>query len=197
MTPKMAKARCEECPIKDGVFVPPEQHPAPRFVILGEGPWKNEAEKSRPFCGLSGRILDKALSNAKLLRRQATVLNATQCYPGRKLSQKDWNVAVNCCRPAVNAIIGDLPVLALGEKALTSREPGMKGIMKWIGVRINGTFPVFHPAAASRGPALLVPFNNLVVRFGQILNGTFKPLVWPKIVIHIDQKTPYEGAQHE
>ena len=51
------------------------------IMFIGEAPGKNEAEKARPFCGASGRLLDEMLASINLNRKDVYVTNVVKDRP--------------------------------------------------------------------------------------------------------------------
>ena len=179
---KLPGANCDNCPAREGQLVPPEKHRGATWALVGERPARNEAEQGIPFVGPSGRVVNQSLNQAGLNRQKAVILNAVNCYEKANLTSAEYKQAVQCCRPAVKKIVGDLPVVALGEKALTSFT-GKRMIMRWIGAPLDNVFPVFHPAACFRKPSLLPIFSAMMRRAGRWLRGQYKPHQWPPIYI--------------
>lgn len=52
-----------------------------KIMFIGEAPGKNEAETGRPFCGASGRILDKLLDHIGVDRQGVYVTNIVKDRP--------------------------------------------------------------------------------------------------------------------
>lgn len=51
------------------------------IMFIGEAPGKNEAETARPFCGASGRVLDKLLASVGISRADVYVTNIVKDRP--------------------------------------------------------------------------------------------------------------------
>ncbi len=51
------------------------------IMFIGEAPGKNEAEQAKPFCGASGRVLDKLLASIELDRKAVYVANIVKDRP--------------------------------------------------------------------------------------------------------------------
>lgn len=58
-----------------------EGNPNSELVLLGEAPGEEEDERGRPFVGRAGWILNRALTEAGLDRREVFVANAVKCRP--------------------------------------------------------------------------------------------------------------------
>jgi len=52
-----------------------------KIMFIGEAPGKNEAERGRPFCGASGRILDELLSSINIPREDVYITNIVKDRP--------------------------------------------------------------------------------------------------------------------
>jgi len=52
-----------------------------KIVFIGEAPGKNEAETGKPFCGASGKILDKLLESVNIKRKDVYVTNIVKDRP--------------------------------------------------------------------------------------------------------------------
>lgn len=118
---------CASCPLSVGGF--PERPVQglgsrnPKFVIIGEGPGKNEAREGQPFIGQSGQLLNKALAGAKVSRSDTYITNATLCLPNGSGPEKDRQVkeASKCCNQRLQQELAqfkpDTPLLVLGKAA--------------------------------------------------------------------------------
>src|SRR3989344_8545021 len=51
------------------------------IMFIGEAPGKNEAETGRPFCGMSGKILDELLRHIEIKREGVYVTNVVKDRP--------------------------------------------------------------------------------------------------------------------
>ncbi|MDZ7746734.1 MAG: uracil-DNA glycosylase [Halobacteriales archaeon] len=51
------------------------------LLFVGEGPGANEDEQGEPFVGRSGTVLDDALRDAGLARRDVRITNCVRCRP--------------------------------------------------------------------------------------------------------------------
>lgn len=52
-----------------------------KIVFIGEAPGKNEAKTGRPFCGMSGRVLDELLASVNIKRGDVYVTNIVKDRP--------------------------------------------------------------------------------------------------------------------
>src|SRR5437660_6721015 len=77
-----AEAACTRCPLyKDATqVVPGEGSVRARLILLGEQPGDKEDLAGKPFVGPAGRILDQALEEAGIARREVFVTNAVKHF---------------------------------------------------------------------------------------------------------------------
>lgn len=121
-------ARCDICPAKDRVVVPPTwANGKPRLVIVGEKPGRRELFVGRSFVGPSGKLLDRALRDAGIDRDACHVTNACLCVPKYEHEEA---LATACCAPRLAAEVAplDAPIVALGKEAARS-VLGVKSIL--------------------------------------------------------------------
>lgn len=52
-----------------------------KIMFIGEAPGKNEAKTGRPFCGTSGKILDKLLASVDIKRKDVYITNIVKDRP--------------------------------------------------------------------------------------------------------------------
>jgi uracil-DNA glycosylase len=77
-----AEAKCKRCTLyRDATqVVPGEGQKYARIMIVGEQPGDQEDLAGRPFVGPAGRILDRALADAGIDRRDCFVTNAVKHF---------------------------------------------------------------------------------------------------------------------
>lgn len=140
-----------------------EGPPTADVVFVGEQPGDQEDQQGRPFVGPAGRLLEKVLADARILREQVYVTNAVKHFKWirrgkRRLHQKPAIRQVTACRPWLEAelevirpkIVVCLGATAaqavLGKPALITKERG-----KFIESDSGGlNFITIHPAAIYR-----------------------------------------------
>lgn len=115
-----------------------EGSPTAKVFLVGEAPWKDEETERRVFVGAAGKVLNIALAEAGLARRDCFIDNVCKCVTLSPTAE-----AVNTC---VNAHLKrqlaakheygpkERPnvIVALGGKALSAIK-GFEGITKWRG----------------------------------------------------------------
>lgn len=79
-----------------------------RLMLVGEMPGNDEDLAGHPFVGPAGRVLDKALVEANIERRDAYVTNIVKHFKWeprgkRRLHKKPHAAQVNACRPWFDA----------------------------------------------------------------------------------------------
>jgi len=97
-------------------------------VFIGEQPGDQEDRQGHPFVGPAGRLLDKALAEARIPREQVYVTNAVKPFKWiwrgkRRLHQKPAIRQVTACRPWLEAelgVVGPKIVVCMGATAAQS-----------------------------------------------------------------------------
>jgi DNA polymerase len=124
---RSAAAGCRACelwePATQTVFG--EGPETARIVFVGEQPGDQEDRKGEPFVGPAGRLLDKALGDAHIDRRDAYITNAVKHFhftptPKRRLHQTPKPEHLRACRPWLEAefeVLKPEVVVALGATA--------------------------------------------------------------------------------
>jgi DNA polymerase len=107
---RAAAARCRACelwqPATQTVFG--EGPETARIVFVGEQPGDREDREGEPFVGPAGRLLDRALGDAGIDRRDAYVTNAVKHFrfqptPKRRIHQTPGPEHIRACRPWLEA----------------------------------------------------------------------------------------------
>ena len=124
---RAAAAGCRACelwePATQTVFG--EGPETARIVFVGEQPGDQEDRKGEPFVGPAGRLLDRALGDAGIDRRDAYVTNAVKHFrfqptPKRRIHQTPGPEHIRACRPwleAEFAVLKPEVVVCLGATA--------------------------------------------------------------------------------
>jgi DNA polymerase len=107
---RAAAAKCRACelwePATQTVFG--EGPETARVVFVGEQPGDQEDRKGEPFVGPAGRLLDRALADAGIDRRDAYITNAVKHFrftptPKRRIHQTPGPEHLAACRPWLEA----------------------------------------------------------------------------------------------
>ncbi|WP_369140723.1 UdgX family uracil-DNA binding protein [Modestobacter versicolor] len=105
-----AAAGCRACelwePATQTVFG--EGPETARIVFVGEQPGDQEDRAGEPFVGPAGRLLDRALADAAIDRRDAYITNAVKHFrftptPKRRIHQSPGAEHLRACRPWLEA----------------------------------------------------------------------------------------------
>ena len=135
------------------------------LMFVGEAPGAEEDRQGKPFVGRAGKLLDQLLSEIGMERRRdvfiANVLKSRP--PGNRDPQPD---EIAACRPYLDRqieLIEPRVICTLGNfatKLLTGSPTGITRVRgrpqeHTLGGRRVVVFPLFHPAAALRTPAVL------------------------------------------
>ncbi|MGY1705538.1 UdgX family uracil-DNA binding protein [Geodermatophilus sp. SYSU D00697] len=124
---RSAAAGCTACELWQGTTqtVFGEGPETARIVFVGEQPGDQEDRKGEPFVGPAGRLLDKALAEAGIDRRDAYVTNAVKHFRftqkgKRRIHQTPGPEHLRACRPwleAEFAVLQPEVVVCLGATA--------------------------------------------------------------------------------
>lgn len=141
----------------------------PRIMILGEAPGAKEDELGKPFVGRSGKLLDKALEYAGILRHEIYITNSVKCRP--KIGRAPKVVEIKTCSDFLKDEVGFIHprlIVPMGNAAIKSighiyglnfgRISEVQGSFLYF----NGTYfaPQFHPAAILRDPKKMEKFKD-------------------------------------
>jgi len=104
---RRAAAKCTQCDLykRATQTVFGEGDPDARIVLIGEQPGDEEDVAGRPFVGPAGRLLDKALAQAGLDRRDLYVTNAVKHFKWkgeegrRRIHDRPRQTEIDACRP--------------------------------------------------------------------------------------------------
>jgi len=161
---------CQLCPLSLGrKCAVPGSGPSPaRIMLVGEAPGREEDLKGLPFVGRAGRLLDRALALAGLVRSEVFITSVIKCRPPE--NRKPKKLEVDLCRPYLQAqmdIVHPRIVCLMGNTA-TQAVLGMQGVKTLRGQILQDRFLVtYHPAAVLRN-------NNLMDEFVSDLRMAMK-----------------------
>ena len=122
-------------------------------VFVGEGPGKTEDEQGIPFCGASGRLLDKMLATIELSRDDVFITNIVKCRPpaNRDPLPDEKDICAPTYLDKQLELIAPKLIVTLGRHALNHFLPDLKisevhGQPKRHKDRVY--LALYHPAAA-------------------------------------------------
>jgi uracil-DNA glycosylase family 4 len=158
--------RCTKCRLHESRThaVPGEGHPETEVVFLGEGPGFNEDQQGRPFVGAAGGLLNELLKSIGWSRQEVFITNVVKCRPpGNRDPEPDEMAA---CRPYLRRqleVLDPAVLVTLGRISTAATVPGARiaathGTVRPLdpdtGAADALAYPMYHPAAAFRQPAL-------------------------------------------
>ncbi len=133
------------------------------IMFVGEAPGKNEAATGRPFCGMSGRILDELLAHINLSRDSVYVTNIVKDRPTDNRDPKPAEIElygpfldrqIDVIQPRVIATLGRFSMeyvmnrLGLGESVEAISTIHGKVFQAKAGFGPVTIIPLYHPAVA-------------------------------------------------
>ncbi|HYD19175.1 MAG TPA: UdgX family uracil-DNA binding protein [Patescibacteria group bacterium] len=135
------------------------------LILLGEQPGDAEDLAGHPFVGPAGRLLDKALEEAGIPRKEVYVTNAVKHFRfeergKRRLHKSPSARHIKACRPWLEAeldLVQPAALICLGATAakavLGNKFSLTKSLGEWqAGPRNSKVLATFHPSAALRAP---------------------------------------------
>jgi uracil-DNA glycosylase family protein len=139
--------------------------PRPRVVLVGEQPGDQEDIQGRPFVGPAGKLLDKALAEAGIERKDVYVTNAVKHFKWeprgkRRIHKKPNSMEITACRPWLDAeidVIRPDVIVCLGATAAQALLGRQFKVSTQRGVWIPSPMAPFvmatvHPSALLRAP---------------------------------------------
>ncbi len=155
-------AACTRCALAAGrsrtVFGVGDRHA--RWLLVGEGPGRDEDLKGEPFVGRAGRLLDKMLEALGLMREQVFIANVVKCRPPDNRTPLEDEC--RACLPYLErqiALVRPSLVLALGRVAaqslLRTNAPlsALRGrVLRYEGPVESPLVVTYHPAYLLRQP---------------------------------------------
>jgi uracil-DNA glycosylase family protein len=107
-----AARKCEGCPLYQRATqtVFGEGPENARVIMVGEQPGDNEDRQGRPFVGNAGKLLDRALEEAGVVRSEVYVTNAVKHFKfeergKRRIHKKPSAAEITACHPWLEAEI--------------------------------------------------------------------------------------------
>jgi uracil-DNA glycosylase family 4 len=129
-SPRAHGARCDICPLKDHIVVPPSPSPLPpKVIFVGEAPGRKEEIQGRPFVGMTGQFLRGLCREVDLNFTEAALQNSALC---RSEIDRENDEASVCCAPRLLRELAEfdpkIPIVTLG-KSSTLSVLGVRSIM--------------------------------------------------------------------
>jgi uracil-DNA glycosylase family 4 len=171
---------CTRCPLAEGrthvVFG--NGNADADLMFVGEAPGFHEDQQGLPFVGRAGALLDELLHGIGLSRDEVFVTNVLMCRPpGNRDPQPE---EIDTCKPFLYEkveLIEPKVVCTLGNfatKLLTGSSRGITGVhgraqIHELGGRRVSIYPLFHPAAGLRTPAVRAQLQEDFARLPELL----------------------------
>ena len=174
-------AECTKCRLSSGrtQVVFGVGHPDADLMFIGEAPGAEEDRQGKPFVGRAGKLLDELLAEIGMDRRRDTfIANVLKSRPpGNRDPQPE---EIDECTPWLMRqveLIEPRVICTLGNFATKLITQSPVGITKCCGRpqdrEIAGlpvtVYPLFHPAAALRTPAVLERLREDFSRIPELL----------------------------
>ncbi|MCL5017137.1 MAG: uracil-DNA glycosylase [Patescibacteria group bacterium] len=138
-----------------------------KIMFIGEAPGKNEAATGRPFCGASGKFLDKLLAHAGIKRDDVYITNIVKDRPPANRDPFPDEIEayapyldrqIDIIRPKIIATLGRFSMVYIMEKF--GLEDRLDAISKIHGRSFEAKAPfgkiiitpLYHPAVAIYNP---------------------------------------------
>jgi uracil-DNA glycosylase len=160
-----AEADCRRCPLyRDATQAVPGEGPKhATLMLVGEQPGDKEDLAGKPFVGPAGRVLDQALADAGIARKETFVTNAVKHFKHemrgkRRLHKRPNNYEIERCKfwlDEERRLVKPKAIIALGVTAAKSLTGKTVTISKLRGKPLDladGTklFVTVHPSALLR-----------------------------------------------
>jgi uracil-DNA glycosylase len=171
---------CTKCALHSGRTnaVPGSGSAKEGILIIGEGPGFNEDQQGLPFVGRSGKLLNELLSAVPIAREDVFVTNVVKCRPPDNRDPLPDEVIA--CRPYLERqmeLLDPRVIVTLGRHSLLRFYPEGKiskdhgKILEWEG---RVLFPLYHPAAGLRNPAIKRDLQEDVLRLPEAIQESIR-----------------------
>jgi DNA polymerase len=172
-------AGCVRCPLAAGrtTVVVGSGPPDARLMLVGEAPGFHEDRSGVPFVGAAGQLLDRLLGEVGLQRSEVFVANVLKCRPPGNRDPEPQEI--ERCRPYLERqveLVAPLVIGSLGNFAtrlLSGRQVGITRVHGsplriTVGAHRTVLYPLYHPAAALRTPAMLAALRDDLARLPEL-----------------------------
>ena len=146
-----------------------------KIILIGEAPGKNEDETGMPFVGSAGKILDRALVDAGIARKDTFITNVVKCRPpnNRTPTEEEIRICTDHYLKKEIDTISPKVICILGATALKSLL-GLEYMTHHRGKIINRPplkyFITYHPAATIYNNKLKQVFFEDIKELARIVN---------------------------
>lgn len=166
---------CPKCPLSKSrtKAVPGDGPVNAEIMFVGEAPGFHEDQQGLPFVGASGKYLEQLLELIGLTRKDVFITNIVRCRPPQNRDPE--RLEIETCEPYLDqqiALIQPRIIATLGRYSMAKFFPDGKiskihGVAKKEDGRLY--YPLFHPAAVLRNPALREPMEEDFKRMKKLL----------------------------
>ena len=151
MDPKYPGCDCENCPMKNEGFVPPDGPEDAKILFIGQAPAFYEVRSGHPFSGPSGTLLNGALEAVGLDRKDVRTDNSVLCFNKAGSGDPSREAVTACSGHMIEAIERAEIIVPMGNSALGAvLDRDITGITHYANTlfRHNGKtiLPLIHPA---------------------------------------------------
>ena len=146
-----------------------------KIILIGEAPGKNEDDTGMPFVGSAGKILDQALVDAGIERKDTFITNVVKCRPpnNRIPTEEEIRICTDQYLKKEIDIISPKVICILGATALKSLL-GLENMTHQRGKIINRPplkyYITYHPAATIYNNKLKQVFFEDIKGLARIVN---------------------------
>src|SRR5256885_12711597 len=134
------------------------------LMFVGEAPGFHEDEQGKPFVGRAGQLLDELLEGIGMTRADVFIANVLKCRPPGNRDPLPEEIEectpylmrqIELIEPAVICTLGNFATKLITQSQVgISRCSGRPQQRTVAGLPVT-IYPLFHPAAAPRTPAVL------------------------------------------
>ncbi|HEX3718967.1 MAG TPA: UdgX family uracil-DNA binding protein [Verrucomicrobiae bacterium] len=192
---RSAAVNCRACPLwqKGTQTVFGEGPTGASVVMVGEQPGNDEDLAGKPFVGAAGKLLDRALTEAGIVRNDVYVTNAVKHFKWepsgkRRLHKKPSAREIAACRPWLDAELDTLKPKVLICLGATAAQALLGRTFKvsqrhgeWVESNLaHYVMATVHPSSILRAPdeearhAQMESFVNDLRRAAKIISGSTK-----------------------
>jgi DNA polymerase len=148
------------------------------LAFVGEAPGATEDEQGLPFVGRAGKLLETLLAEIGLARKEVWICNVLKCRPPGNRDPQPIEIEncreylysqVELIQPRVLCTLGNFSTKLLrGDPSGITRVHGHPEVIT-LGRRAVRLYPLYHPAAALRTPAMLDALRADFARIPELL----------------------------
>jgi DNA polymerase len=157
-------------------------------MFVGEAPGFHEDQQGKPFVGRAGKLLDQLLGELGLARKDCFVANVLMCRPPDNRDPQPEEIEackehlfkkIDLIQPRVVCTLGNFATKLLsGSPSGITKVRGTPQVRE-LGGQTVFLYPIFHPAAALRTPAMLEQLRADFQKLPELL-ATERPVPPPE-----------------